>query len=207
MTRLILTLALAGGLASAASAQTRNAVVTTDKYCFTLAGGAVTTGTCDPSDNQVLAEYNGRENYFRLMTNGGYCLTAAAKGSQLTDASCQNSRPTTQRWWVNAQTGQFQSQANNLCADVEGGNGDGKRVLMWDCHSGQNQRFAFGVVRSGTSGASTGALQTRPNAFAFGGLNGTAGVVAAGGANVVAAGGGNVVAAGGGNVVAAGGGN
>ena len=159
---------------------------------------------CHGQGNQ---DFRFRTGSYGELLVGGRCLTSTGSGKVLTATSCNGSRA--QKWIVTAQ-GVLRNE-EGFCADVEGGGGQGSRVLAWSCNNASNQRWGLAKFMSALQAANQGllnrsALPSLNSARAGLSINAN-GVVSAGGANVVSAGGANVVSAGGANVVSAGGAN
>ena len=174
--------------------------------CLAVSGTNVATRACSPSLNVWRALYYSRNAF--VIKAGTDCLDAyRGENNPVQVVRCDGSLE--QDWYLHS-SGQIQNKRyTNVCLDVEGGLGSGRRVLAYACNSSlpTNQRFYFGMVRPRQSSDRPAPVSGLSGSSYVGtGLQG-AGVVAAGGGNVVAAGGGNVVASGGGNVVASGGGN
>lgn len=166
---------------------------------------------CHGGWNQQFAFQNG--SYGAIQVNGQCLTTTGGAGASLSLASCNNSKS---QKWANTSEGWLRNE-EGWCADVEGGGGQGSRVISWQCgKSGTlaqtNQRWAFtrfysaqALRNMGTSGLAVLAdAQSRPGATlnTRGALSSSGNIIAAGGGNIIAAGGGNVIAAGGGNVMA-----
>ncbi|HKY99337.1 MAG TPA: ricin-type beta-trefoil lectin domain protein [Gemmatimonadaceae bacterium] len=173
-------------------------------YCAVNSSGTLRTTTCSGYSNVLRASYISSRNAVVLNISGLCVDVSAGQGQPASLRSCNNSK-SQDFWWTG--TGQLQSQSNsNLCLDVEGGVGSGRRVLAYACDFNSNeamrrnnQRFFRGQVR---------AISSIPNAqvkvadvarnLRDGSLRATsAGVIAAGGGNAIAAGGGNAICAGG----------
>jgi hypothetical protein len=173
-------------------------------YCAVNSSGSLRTTSCSSYSNVLSTSYISSRNAVVLRISG-LCVDVSAGANQPASLrSCNNSKAQ-DFWWTG--TGQLQSQYNrNLCLDVEGGVGSGRRVLAYACDFNSNeaarrnnQRFFRGQVR---------AVSRIPNAqvrvadvarnLREGSLRSTsAGVIAAGGGNAIAAGGGNAICAGG----------
>ncbi len=205
-------LLLAALAALVPTAHAQGVLVTNDpSLCLAASGQNVTTRACSASLNVWQARYYPRNAF--VIKAGSACLDAY-RGSRQPVALVGCDGTLEQDWFLN-RTGQIQNKRyQNLCLDIEGGVGAGRRVLAYDCDFNgnesarrANQRFYFGAVRPQQSGdRPTPVPGVAGSPFAGVGLQG-APVVASGGANVIAAGGGNVVASGGANVVAPGGAN
>lgn len=201
-----LTAALVLFAATSAASGAQGALVTMDRYCL-QAAPSVTTAACDPGDNQFRLHYNASRNAFTVRTAAGHCLDGyRGKGRPLAVVPCDGT--TEQDWWVHA-SGALQNQRRfggyTYCADVSGGLGGGRNVVLWDCHSGANQQFAFGQVSSSRVASGTASAPVSTATARIG--NGAARLIAAGGGNLIGAGGGNLIGPGSLNLIAAGGGN
>ena len=176
----------------------------TTSYCAVNSAGTLRTTSCTSYANVLRTSYSSTRNAVMLRISGLCVDVSAGQGQAATLRSCNNSK-SQDFWWTG--TGQLQSQANsNLCLDVEGGVGSGRRVLAWPCDFNSdeyarrnNQRFFRGPVKSI---ASVPNAQVRPADVALNLRQGTlrptsTGVIAAGGGNAIAAGGGNAICAGG----------
>ena len=173
-------------------------------YCAVNSSGTLRTTGCTTYSNVLSTSYISSRNAVVLRI-GGLCVdVSAGQGQPASLRSCNGSR-SQDFWWTS--TGQLQSQANrNLCLDVEGGVGSGRRVLAWACDFNpneydrrNNQRFFRGPVKP---------IASVPNAqvrYADVARNLREGTLRSTSAGVIAAGGGNAIAAGGGNAICAGG--
>ena len=199
--------ALAASAVIGSRAESQEALAVGDgstSYCAYNSSGTLRTTGCTSSSNVLSTSYISSRNAVVLRISG-LCVDVSGGANQPAALrSCNNSK-TQDFWWTS--TGQLQSQYNrNLCLDVEGGVGSGRRVLAYACDFNaneaarrNNQRFFRGEVR---------AVSRIPNAqvrvadvarsLREGSLRSTsAGVIAAGGGNAIAAGGGNAICAGG----------
>jgi hypothetical protein len=176
----------------------------TTSYCAYNSSGTLRTTGCTTYSNVLSTSYISSRNAVVLRVSGLCVDVSAGQGQPAALRSCNGSR-SQDFWWTS--TGQLQSQANrNLCLDVEGGVGSGRRVLAWACDFNadeyarrNNQRFFRGPVKPLTSvpNAQVRSADVARN-LREGSLRATsAGVIAAGGGNAIAAGGGNAICAGG----------
>jgi hypothetical protein len=173
-------------------------------YCAVNSSGTLRTTTCSSSTNVLTTSYSSTRNAVVLRVNGLCVDVSAGQNQPASLRSCTNGK-SQDFWWT--RTGQLQSQQNtNLCLDVEGGVGSGRRVLAYACDFNSNeyarrnnQRFFRGVVRSISSipNAQVRVADVARNLQEGNLRSTTAGVIAAGGGNAIAAGGGNAICAGG----------
>jgi hypothetical protein len=173
-------------------------------YCAVNSSGILRTTTCSTSSNVLSTSYISSRNAVVLRVSGLCVDVTAGEGQPASLKSCTGSK-SQDFWWTG--TGQLQSQSNrNLCLDVEGGVGSGRRVLAWACDFNpneydrrNNQRFFRGPVKPITSVPNVRVSSADvARSLREGSLRATsAGVIAAGGGNAIAAGGGNAICAGG----------
>ena len=124
---------LAALAATALPARAQGALVTNDPtLCLAASGRTVTTRACTPSLNVWQALYYAR-NAFVIKAGTG-CLDAYRGARQPVEiVGCDGSL---EQDWFLSDTGQIQNKRyTNLCLDVEGGLGAGRRVLAYDCDS------------------------------------------------------------------------
>ena len=173
-------------------------------YCAVNSSGTLRTTGCTSYSNVVSTSYIASRNAVVIRVNGLCVDVYRGQGQPASLRQCNGSR-TQDFWWTG--TGQLQSHSNsNLCLDVEGGVGSGRRVLAWPCDFNRdeyarrnNQRFFRGPVKA-VSSVPNARIRTADVALNLreGTLRSTsAGVIAAGGGNAIAAGGGNAICAGG----------
>jgi hypothetical protein len=173
-------------------------------YCAVNSSGTLRTTGCSSYSNVVSTSYVSSRNAVVIRVNGLCVDVSGGQGQPAALRSCNGSK-SQDFWWTG--TGQLQSHANsNLCLDVEGGVGSGRRVLAWQCDFNRdeyarrnNQRFFRGPVKaiSSVPNAQVRAADVAAN-LRNGSLRATtSGVIAAGGGNAIAAGGGNAICAGG----------
>ena len=173
-------------------------------YCAYNSGGILRTSGCTTSSNLLSTSYIVSRNAVVLRVAGWCVDVSAGEGQPAALKQCNGSK-SQDFWWTS--TGQLQSQANrNLCLDVEGGVGSGRRVLAWSCDFNpneydrrNNQRFFRGPVKPVSSVPNVRVSSADvARSLRDGSLRSTsAGVIAAGGGNAIAAGGGNAICAGG----------
>jgi len=173
-------------------------------YCAVNSSGTLRTTSCSAYTNVLSTSYVSTRNAVVLRING-MCVDVSAGQNQPAALRSCNSSKAQDFWWTS--TGQLQSQYNrNLCLDVEGGVGSGRRVLAYACDFNSNesarrnnQRFFRGVVRaiSNIPNAQVRVADVARNLQEGSLRSTTAGVIAAGGGNAIAAGGGNAICAGG----------
>jgi hypothetical protein len=198
---------LAASVSIAARAESQEALAVgngSTSYCAVNSSGTLRTTTCTGYSNVLRTSYISSRNAVVLQISGLCVDVSAGQNQPVSLRSCNNSK-SQDFWWTG--TGQLQSQANsNLCLDVEGGVGSGRRVLAYACDFNSNeaarrnnQRFFRGQVRTISSipNAQVRVADVARN-LREGSLRATtAGVIAAGGGNAIAAGGGNAICAGG----------